>query len=147
MVTSEFVFNKCDFVVVNEDGDFIDLGRPVSHKVVADHFLNSCEIDVTLSVPMSSGKTGAVGRLFDKCLRNSCFGPFIGSMPHADKVILHDPAVVVYWKDGTKTVAKAQNEKYDPEKGLAMCFVKKMLDMSGKTLTVFNKLLKEADAK
>ena len=68
-------------------------------------------------------------------------------MPHADKVILHDPAVVVYWNDGTKTVAKAQNEKYDPEKGLAMCFVKKMLDGNGKTLTVFNKLLKEADAK
>lgn len=147
MVTPEFVFNECDFFVVNEDGDFIDLGRPVSYKVEADYFLNSLKIDVTLSIPMSSGKTGAVGRLFDKCLRNSCFRPFMVAVPRAEKVILHDPAVVVYWKDGTKTVAKAQNERYDPEKGLAMCFVKKMLDMSGKTLTVFNKLLKEADAK
>ena len=143
MVTSDFVFNECDFVIVNEDGDFIDLGRPMSYEVKSDSYANIWEIDVTLATPMSSGKTGAVGRLFDKCLRNSCFRHFIGSMPHADKVILHDPAVVVYWYDGTKT----QNEEYDPEKGLAMCFVKKMLDMNGMTLTVFNKLLKEADAK
>lgn len=147
MVISEFVPSECDFVIVNEDGDYVDLGRPMSHKVEADYFLNSLEIDATFAIPMSSGKTGAVGRLFDKCLRNSCFRPFMGSMPHADKVILHDPAVVVYWQDGTKTVAKAQNEKYDPEKGLAMCFVKKMLDVNGMTLTAFNKLLKESDAK
>lgn len=147
MVDTDFVFNECDFVIVNEDGYFIDLGRPMSYEVEATSFANSLEIDVTLAIPMSSEKTGAVGRLFDKCLRDSRFMHFMGSMPHADKVILHDPAVVVYWKDGTKTVAKAQNEKYDPEKGLAMCFVKKMLDMNGKTLTVFNKLLKEADAK
>ena len=147
MVTSEFVPSECDFVIVNEDGDFIDLGRPMSYEVKSESFANSWEIDVALAIPMGSGKTGAVGRLFDKCLRNGCFRHFIGSMPHADKVILHDPAVVVYWYDGTKTVAKAQNEKYDPEKGLAMCFVKKMLDMNGMTLTVFNKLLKEADAK
>lgn len=147
MVTSEFVFNECDFFVVNEDGDFIDLGRPVSYKVEADYFLNSLKIDVTLSIPMSSGKTGAVDRLIKKHLLDNRHLYSMGAVPRAEKVILHDPAVVVYWKDGTKTVAKAQNERYDPEKGLAMCFVKKMLDVNGKTLTVFNKLLKKADAK
>ena len=32
-----------------------------------------------------------------------------GSTPKIDRVIFHDPATIVYWKDGTKTVVKAQN--------------------------------------
>ena len=31
------------------------------------------------------------------------------------------------WEDGTKTVVKAQGEKFDPEKGLAMAISKKAL--------------------
>ena len=37
------------------------------------------------------------------------------------KVIFNDPATIVFWKDGTKTVVKRQEgAKFDPEKGLAM---------------------------
>lgn len=35
-------------------------------------------------------------------------------------VIFNPPATIVFWKDGTKTVVKAQGETFDPEKGLAM---------------------------
>lgn len=42
------------------------------------------------------------------------------------KVIFHDPATIIYWNDGTKTVVKTQNgEKFDPEKGMAMAICKK----------------------
>ena len=41
-------------------------------------------------------------------------------------VIFQEPATVVFWKDGTKTVVKAQNEDFDPEKGLAMAISKKV---------------------
>lgn len=42
-----------------------------------------------------------------------------------ERVIFQDPATIVFWKDGTKTVVKTQGtEKYDKEKGLAMCVVK-----------------------
>ena len=44
-----------------------------------------------------------------------------------DRVIFHDPATVVYWKDGTKTVVKCHDEPFDREKGLAMCIAKKVL--------------------
>ena len=44
-----------------------------------------------------------------------------------DRAIFHDPATVVYWKDGTKTVVKCHNEPFDREKGLAMCIAKKVL--------------------
>lgn len=60
------------------------------------------------------------------------------------EVIYNDPAVIVYWKDGTKTVATAQNEDYDPEKGLAICFAKKALGNSYKGMGRFKRLLKKA---
>lgn len=41
------------------------------------------------------------------------------------KVIYHDPATIILWRDGSKTVVKcAKGEKYDPEKGLAMALLK-----------------------
>ena len=43
------------------------------------------------------------------------------------KVIFNDPATIVYWFDGTKTVVKTNNEEFDPEKGLAMAISKKVL--------------------
>ena len=46
-------------------------------------------------------------------------------MPTIRKVIFNDPATIVLWGDGTKTVVKAHNEKYDPEKGLAMAIAEK----------------------
>ena len=44
-----------------------------------------------------------------------------------DKVIINNPAMIVFWKDGTKTVVTAKDEAFDPEKGLAMAFAKKAL--------------------
>lgn len=42
------------------------------------------------------------------------------------KVIFNDPATIVFWRDGSKTVVKCQEgDTYDKEKGLAMAFVKK----------------------
>lgn len=43
-------------------------------------------------------------------------------------VIFKDPATIVFWKDGTKTVVKCgENDIFDPEKGLAMAVAKKYL--------------------
>lgn len=47
--------------------------------------------------------------------------------PQIKKLIFNPPATIVFWNDGTKTVVKCQNyEEFDPEKGLAMAFFKKM---------------------
>ena len=32
------------------------------------------------------------------------------------EVIFNDPATIVYWEDGTKTVVKCHNETFDEEK-------------------------------
>lgn len=42
-------------------------------------------------------------------------------------VIFADPATIVFWEDGTKTVVRTQEgDIYDPEKGLAMAICKKI---------------------
>lgn len=47
-------------------------------------------------------------------------------------VIFNYPATIVLWNDGTKTVVKAQGDDvYDPEKGLTMAIVKKLLGNQG----------------
>lgn len=49
-------------------------------------------------------------------------------LPFIKQVIFHDPATIVYWADGTRTVVKCQDgDIYDPEKGLAMAICKKAL--------------------
>ena len=44
-----------------------------------------------------------------------------------EKVIYNDPATIVFWKDGTKTVVKAsENDYYDEQTGFLMCLAKKV---------------------
>lgn len=64
-------------------------------------------------------------------------------IPKIKRVIYSDPATIVLWKDGTKTVVKCKNEKFDPEKGLAMAFSKKMLGNKGNYYNTFKKWLPE----
>lgn len=47
--------------------------------------------------------------------------------PKIKNVIFADPATIVFWEDGTKTVVRTQEgDTYDPEKGLAMAICKKI---------------------
>lgn len=56
------------------------------------------------------------------------------------KVIFNDPATVVLWSDGTKTVVKCgPDDIFDKEKGLAMAIVKKMAGNDSR----FHKVFKE----
>lgn len=57
------------------------------------------------------------------------------------KVIFNDPATVIFWNDGTKTVVKADGEPFDPEKGMAMAISKKMLGNEGNYYDVFKQWL------
>lgn len=67
-----------------------------------------------------------------------------------EDVIFNGPATIVKWKDGTKTIVKAQEDKtcgmlepVDYEKGLAMAIAKKALGNKGNYYNTFKKYLKE----
>lgn len=56
-----------------------------------------------------------------------------------DKLILNPPATIIIWNDGTKTVVKCtEGDPYDPEKGVALCFLKK------EHPEIYRKILKDA---
>lgn len=67
------------------------------------------------------------------------------SNPKIKKVIFNNPATIVFWTDNTKTVVKAVNEKFDPEKGLAMAIAKKYLCNKGNYFNEFKKWIHEKD--
>lgn len=60
-------------------------------------------------------------------------------------VIFNDPATIVFWSDGTKSVVKAENEPFDREKGLAMAIAKKFLGNKGNYFETFKKFIKEGE--
>ena len=61
--------------------------------------------------------------------------------PRAPKqVIYNDPATIVLWDDGTKTVVKCHPEDvYDPEKGFLLCCAKKLFGNKGR----YNDVMRE----
>ena len=79
-------------------------------------------INVTDSIDniyaMSGRRNGKTQYILDQ-LKKSC--------NTIKDVIFNDPATIVFWTDGSKTIVKCQEgETFDPEKGLAMAISKKM---------------------
>lgn len=67
-------------------------------------------------------------------------------VPQIKDVIYNDPATIVFWMDGTKTVVKCGDyDIYDPEKGLAMAIAKKTLGNQGNYYETFKRWLPEED--
>lgn len=62
------------------------------------------------------------------------------------KVIFNNPCTIILWFDKTKTIVKCgENEKYDPEKGMAMAISKKFLGNKGNYYEIFKKWLPEEE--
>ena len=57
-----------------------------------------------------------------------------------ENVIFNDPATIVFWADGSKTVVKCgEGDIFDPEKGLAMAISKKYLGNKGNYFNTIKK--------
>lgn len=62
------------------------------------------------------------------------------------KVIFNNPATIVFWSDGKKTVVKCSNdEAFDEEKGLAIAISKRFLGNQGNYYNEFKKWLPKID--
>jgi hypothetical protein len=60
------------------------------------------------------------------------------NMPKIKEVIFNNPATIIYWRDGTKTVVKCQPEDtYDKEKGFMAAYMKKICGNDN----TFNKII------
>ena len=92
----------------------------------SDAFAAYCKADVE-----------ATKVLYGDWLKKNIHLPKTDKTPEIKDVIFADPATIVFWADGTKTVVRAQDgDTYDPEKGLAMAICKKV---GGNKWSYFNK--------
>lgn len=59
--------------------------------------------------------------------------------PKIKKIIFNEPATIIIWEDNTKTVVKCSvDEKYDPEKGMAMAVCKKIFGTNKSNSNYYN---------
>lgn len=143
-----------------------------AHTIVWDHFDNIYKAfdmfiesvekkqkpevprQISLVTARGSGKS-VVKEIFDYCCNDvevtralwPKVNPYINSCKIKD-VIFNDPATIVFWTDGSKSVVKCQEcDKYDPEKGLAMAICKKFLGNQGNYYNVINKWLEKYELK
>lgn len=80
------------------------------------------------------------------CAANTVYNSINSSRMEIKNVIFNDPATIVFWSDGSKTVVKSHLDDYDPEKGLAMAIAKKALGNEGNYYNVFKKWLPKEDS-
>lgn len=110
-----------------------------SHSSISDKWNLNNSLSLEMEIPNEYlHKTKNINDLIDMILYGNIHYELI------EKVIFNDPATVIIWADGTKTVVRCQDgEKYDPEKGLAMALVKKMCGNKGNYYKIFTKVLKK----
>ena len=130
--------------------DFVTVNRldPPKHTLVGDVTTGYAYIDSDMS--MLANMQEQVDYYKKKALKkalNDIYGKSKSSTLGIDRVIFNDPATIVVWNDGSKTVVKASNEPFDPEKGLAMAIAKKALGNKGNYYEVFKKYIKHDDVK
>lgn len=94
----------------------LDLGRFIKSVDTGDDFKKYCVTDATM-----------INDLIKRRLNMDYVVGYVG----IKDVIFNDPATIVFWTDGTKTVVKAVNEDFDKEKGLAMAISKKYFGNKG----------------
>lgn len=110
-------------------GGFVKTAPKENWKETYDEWIKeNPHTDITTIYPETlfrfPGRSGGKV-LFTKAWMYAMYGTPLYSIKN---VIFNDPATIVFWSDGTKTVVKTQEgEIFDPEKGLAMAISKKVL--------------------
>ena len=76
----------------------------------------------------------------------SVSGSNVHIVPGIERIIFNDPATIVFWTDGTKTVVKAHEDEFSEEHGLAMAIARKFLECHGCEFprAGFKRLVREA---
>ena len=78
---------------------------------------------------------------------NSIYGINSSHIPEIKNVIFNDPATIVFWEDGTKTVVKCQDgDEFDLEKGLSMAIAKKAYGNKGSYCNKLKKWLPKEES-
>lgn len=139
---------KTDDFTFKHDG----IGNIVPHKIIEDieKVTNMIKQEQAFSMPTPfeiptfgvncrcTVNPVSLGSAFDEFIKK-LIGEY-AMKPEIKKVIFNNPATVILWKDGTKTVVKCQEgDTFDKEKGFALAYLKKLLGNDN----TFNKVIKK----
>ena len=149
--TKIFTFNNAE--QANEFLDFIRENEiPFEATKRCYDYLNTkfvfeCEMDETearIAETLINREDNLKGQLSSKTVFEKLFWnhnpdePFIKlnsnkkAIPELKELVFNDPATIIFWEDGTKTIVKTQNgEPFDKEKGFCMAVVKKLFGNEG----------------
>lgn len=120
-VVHKMYCNCCDNgdQFVEKSRDEVD-ARNYAHKAYCEYDIKS-----TMSISKDYAKVG-------KDLHEGFIAGLIAGNMRIKNVIFNEPATIVFWADGTKTVVKCQEgDEFDPEKGLTMAIAKKLYGNKG----------------
>lgn len=137
----EHTVSKQIYISTGRGGAKSELCRRYMESLVEkDEFVNYSKLDcdITHDLWKRIGSNGTYG-----IMENHDNKPLLS----IENVIFNNPATIVFWADGTKTVVHTQDEPYDPEKGLAMAMCKKMLGNKRDYYHTFKHWLKKCKEK
>lgn len=130
-LSSRLMYDVCGLIKCSFDPLAVDCFSEVLHK--AKRVVKYCYCESKENNEEKTVKETTEMKLFASIDRD-----FIKN------VVFHDPATIVEWKDGTKTVVQVRDgEKFDPEKGLAMAISKKAMGNKRDYYHVFKHYLKK----
>lgn len=129
-----------DLVMLNGRGATLTIGD-TNIPVCIDTLRTGIDTPGEIECHISGAVYGGARTNYGKCYKGTTDKFAI------QRVLFNDPATIVFWKDGTKTVVKCQEgDVYSEEVGLALCFAKKALGNQGNFNNVFKKWVPEATA-
>lgn len=118
----------------------LDPWKPVTLSSILDDLLGGAAVVATYTAGLddhfANGWNAAV-----QYMRNTLPAPT--PLPLPERVIFNDPATIVYWDDGTKTVVKCQpGDVFSAEAGLTTAMLKKYMGNDNTFNRVINEWLK-----
>ena len=109
---------------LSDDNGYFDTDMALSLQV---KLMKSIE-NSKYGISFSDGDTVKKIKKFEEEIKMADKTRFDMYKPTVKKVIFSEPATIVFWTDNTKTIVKCgENDIFDPEKGVAMACMKKLL--------------------
>lgn len=80
------------------------------------------------------------------CCGECDYEPDFWGIPDIDHIVFSDPATIVFWEDGTKTVVKCMNgEKFERYAGFMAACMKKMFGSTSRAKAIMNECIVEQE--
>lgn len=74
---------------------------------------------------------------WDEVFNKGCIFNTKASIPNVKRIVYHDPATIVFWQDGTKTVVKCMDgEPFEKYAGFCAALAKKVFGSTSKAKKV-----------